>query len=137
MWEFIKFLLESVLEGREVGDHAFAFIEGVCFLVAAGVLWHRKHAVHEAWEKWEKRIMKAAFGIFLCVFLGSSLFYVPFIHHKNSEHTIENLTRNLGSTSNELLTVRAELKVSEAARLRRLEDGKSGQPNANVITEMK
>src|SRR6266404_2421428 len=122
MWEFIRFVGKCILEGWEVGDHFFAFIESICFVAAAGVLWHRKHTVHEAWEKWEKWIMKAAFIIFMTVFLGSSLFYVPFHHHTLLTQANEQLIKDGETNTNDLIALRKQLAESDRARLKALED---------------
>jgi len=121
--DFIKFLGHSVLEAWEVGDHVFALIEGLCLLVGAGFLWFGKHhKLHGAWEKAEPWIMKGAFGMFLVVFFGSSLFYVPFKHHKESEKQIASMAKDLKDTSNELSTTKAKYEASQSARLARLEN---------------
>lgn len=102
--EFIKFLGHCIWEGWETGDHVFAAIEGFCFVLAAGMLWlkERHHAAHKTWEKVEAWIMKIAFGLMVLVFFGSSLFYVPFAHHKKMEKALETANQSLKSYSNEL-----------------------------------
>jgi len=83
--DFIRFWWHCLLEGWHIGEGCFAWIEGICFLVAAGLHW-RGHRQRKAWEdKWEPKILKAAFAIFSISFLVSTVFIAPFLQFRDSE----------------------------------------------------
>jgi hypothetical protein len=110
MWEFFKFVGNCILEGWEAGDHVFAVIEGVCFVIGAGMLWlEKKHKLHKTWRKFEDWIMMGAFGVMILVFIGSSLFYVPFLHHKKLSDDNAQLTAASKSLANDLKSTQADL----------------------------
>ncbi len=84
--EFIRFWVGCVWEGWHVGEGVFGAIEGICFLVGAGLQWLKKsHRLHGIWERLEPKIMKWAFAIFAISFLVSTVFVAPFIKFRESE----------------------------------------------------
>lgn len=84
------------MEGWDVGEGIFAYIEGFCFLIWAGTLWLKKaHKLRSGWEDYEERIMKSAFAVFAISFLGSTLFVAPFLQFEHSEKYMRAATNEI------------------------------------------
>src|SRR5438876_1172877 len=110
--EFIRFWRDCIVEGFHIGEHCFAFIEGICFLVGAGFLWAAKH--HSRWEKAEKLIMKWAFAIFAVSFLISTIFVAPFLkfseeHKSSAQNTLLERIDRLTQSNQMLLSEKEQL----------------------------
>ena len=90
MWEFLGFWRGCLFEGWHIGEGAFAWIEGLCFLIWAGTLWLKKtHRLRKEWENYEEKIMKCAFLIFAIAFLISTLFVAPYIQYRDAKKGVK------------------------------------------------
>jgi hypothetical protein len=107
-----RFWWHCMLEGWEVGDHAFFFLETLCALIGIAIRIHL-HRAHDEWEKkWEPTVMKCAFYFFITLFLVSTFLYVPFTEEQKAKSEIKTLGR-----TNAELTSRNRSLLSENARL--------------------
>jgi hypothetical protein len=115
--EFCRFWLRCVIEGWHVGDGIFGFIEGICFIIAAGAYWVRHEGWLSKWDRWEKWTMKLAFALFVISFLVSALFVAPFIQFKEAWKRKEEAGLTANIYSNKMATLQSQERASDVIKM--------------------
>jgi hypothetical protein len=116
MGEFLKFWWDCLIKGFRVADGFFAFVEGFCLFIGAGLRSHNKipflKKYTEKWNVWEGVVMKWAFAICLISFMVSTLFVAPFLTYKGKDrdyNAIKQSIKQLESENESLIQKTNEL----------------------------